>query len=78
MFVKILNFHFSQIPTETVIECDGYNMSPTQDDINVFSLTMHRNNNIVSEWMIDKNVNGVYFMNNEGKTIDSIHRLPKS
>lgn len=76
MFIKIFNYNYSDNnPTETVIECDGYNIVyPEQYRMD---LTMHRDGLVCSEWVLDRRDYAVYVMNDNGKTVESYWRLPR-
>ncbi len=74
MFVKIIH-PFANC--ENLFECDSVNVLSHLDHNDIVTLVLHKNNQILSEWEIDKTTADVYFMNNEGKTIDSWH-WPKS
>ena len=72
MFVKIINKN-----EENLFECDRVNSIQVTGDGNIVRLLMLKGCEVISEWEIVKSQMDVYFMNNDGKTIES-WRWPKA
>jgi hypothetical protein len=70
MFVKILYFGLGP-KWETIVECDAASYGPQDLSEGLIKLYMMRNEKPVSEWTINKKEHEVYFMNNEGRTVES-------